>query len=65
MLTETYSKTGNGSEKFPILKELKNELNNLDFFGMIKGSSGNQKMTTTKQPVNQKTTTTKKTKTKK
>jgi hypothetical protein len=49
MLTGTYSKTGNASEKFPILKELKNELNNLDFFGMIKGSSGNQKMMTTKK----------------
>jgi hypothetical protein len=51
MLTGTYSKTGSGSgsEKFPILKELKNELNNLDFFGMIKGTSGNQKITTTKK----------------
>jgi len=57
MLTGTSSKTGSGSEKFPILKELKNELNNLDFFGMIKGTSGNQKMTTTKQHVNQKMTT--------
>jgi hypothetical protein len=57
MLTGTSSKTGSGSEKFPILKELKNELNNLDFFGMIKGTSGNQKMMTTKQHVNQKMTT--------
>jgi hypothetical protein len=53
MLTGTSSKTGsvngNGSdsEKFPILKQLKNELNNTDFIRMIKGSDGNEKSTTT------------------
>jgi hypothetical protein len=52
-MNETSSKTGsvngNGSdsEKFPILKQLKNELNNTDFIRMIKGSDGNEKSTTT------------------
>lgn len=62
-INETSSKTGsadgngngngngNGSdsdsEKFPILKQLKNELNNTDFIRMIKGSDGNEKSTTT------------------
>ncbi len=44
--TSTY---GSGNEKFPILKELKNELNNLDFMSMIKGNFKNQKKTTTKK----------------
>jgi hypothetical protein len=53
--TSTY---GSGNENFPILKQLKGELNNLNFFGMIKGSDGNKKSTTTKKPVvNQKMTT--------
>jgi hypothetical protein len=56
-MNETSSKTGSGSEKFPILKQLKNELNNTDFIRMIKGSDGNEKSTTTKQHVNQKMTT--------